>query len=296
MQKIIDWQTERSIMKNVPNTYRKNSEPIDRASATNGLLQLGGIRMAVSKSYAAVMSGWKVVVAGCAKHSDDLDFATLSGDMNLEASKGQFVKLNPGATGRLLGLISLQGIPRRLSLDFNDVFSDGFAFDSIGSKMSVQNGVMHTDRLQIDGPAARVVMHGEVDLKQETQHLNVNVQPELGGTAALGMAIVNPVAGAATWVASKLLRNPLGQILSYNYLVTGSWVRRTLGFLLPESGDPRPPSAFGHPGMGGSIGFADPHNQLAMGYVMNKMITGPDSRWSDLCRAVYASLDIAPSE
>jgi len=31
--------------------------------------------MAVSKSYAAVMSEWKVVVAGCTKHSDDLDFA-----------------------------------------------------------------------------------------------------------------------------------------------------------------------------------------------------------------------------
>jgi len=147
----------------------------------------------------------------------------LSGQMSLDAGKGQFVKLNPGAAGRLLGLISLQGIPRRLSLDFNDVFSDGFAFDSINSKLAVQDGVMRTDRLQIDGPAARVVMRGEVDLKGETQHLNVNVQPELGGTAALGIAIVNPIAGAATWVASKLLKNPLGQILSYNYLVTGSW-------------------------------------------------------------------------
>jgi uncharacterized protein YhdP len=154
---------------------------------------------------------------------DDLDFASLSGQMSLDAGKGQFVKLNPGAAGRLLGLISLQGIPRRLSLDFNDVFSDGFAFDSINSKLAVQDGVMRTDRLQIDGPAARVVMRGEVDLKGETQHLNVNVQPELGGTAALGIAIVNPIAGAATWVASKLLKNPLGQILSYNYLVTGSW-------------------------------------------------------------------------
>jgi len=154
---------------------------------------------------------------------DDLDFASLSGEMNLAASKGQFVKLNPGATGRLLGLISLQGIPRRLSLDFNDVFREGFAFDSISSKLAVQSGVMRTDRLQIDGPSARVFMHGEVDLKQETQHLNVTVQPELGGTAALGVALVNPVAGAATWVASKLLKDPLNQIFGLNYLVTGSW-------------------------------------------------------------------------
>lgn len=74
--------------------------------------------------------------------------------------------------------------------------------------------------------------------------------------------------------------------------ITGTWARRSLGFLLPESGDPRPLCAFGHPGMGGSIGFADPQNQLAMGYVMNQMITGPDSRWTDLCGAVYTSLEL----
>jgi uncharacterized protein YhdP len=59
----------------------------------------------------------------------ELDYATLSGEMKLDASKGQFVKLDPGA-GKLLGLISLQTLPRRFSLDFGDIFSQGFAFDS----------------------------------------------------------------------------------------------------------------------------------------------------------------------
>ena len=153
----------------------------------------------------------------------DLDYATLSGDLSLEAGKGQFLKLNPGAAGKLLGLISLQGLPRRISLDFKDVFSEGFAFDSIASKAVIQNGLMRTDRLQIDGPAARVLMRGEVDLKHETQRLNVNVQPELGGTVALGVALVNPIAGAGVWVAHKLLQNPLNHMFGYDYLVTGSW-------------------------------------------------------------------------
>ena len=153
----------------------------------------------------------------------DFDYATLSGNLVLDAAKGQFLKLDPGAAGKLLGLVSLQGLQRRLTFDFNDVFSKGFAFDSATSKVSVSNGVMHTDRLQIDGPAARVLMRGDVDLKHETQRLNVNVQPEMGGTAAIGMAIVNPVAGVATWVAHKVLQNPLNQIFSYEYLVTGTW-------------------------------------------------------------------------
>ena len=33
----------------------------------------------------------------------------------------------------------------------------------------------------------------------------------------------------------------------------------------------------------GSMGFADPTHRLAFGYVMNKMIVGPDTRYADLC-------------
>ncbi len=74
--------------------------------------------------------------------------------------------------------------------------------------------------------------------------------------------------------------------------VVGMAVRRTLGFMLPdiELGDPRPLTAVGHPGMGGSLGFADPARCLAMGYVMNKMVMGLDRRAMELSRAVYACL------
>ena len=153
----------------------------------------------------------------------DFEYASLGGDMTLEAGKGQFLKLDPGAAGKLLGLISLQGLPRRISLDFKDVFSDGFAFDSVSSKLLVDAGVMRTERLQIDGPSARVVIRGDVDLKNETQRLNVNVQPELGGTAALGVALINPLAGAATWLAHKALQNPLNHMFGFEYRVTGTW-------------------------------------------------------------------------
>jgi uncharacterized protein (TIGR02099 family) len=152
-----------------------------------------------------------------------IDYPSLTGNLKLDAAKGQFAKLDPGAAGKLLGLISLQGLPRRISLDFNDVFSEGFAFDSISSKLDVQGGVMHTDRLQIDGPSARVLMRGDVDLKNETQKLVVNVQPELGGTAAIGVALVNPIAGAATLLAHKVLQNPLNQMFSFDYSITGRW-------------------------------------------------------------------------
>lgn len=67
------------------------------------------------------------------------------------------------------------------------------------------------------------------------------------------------------------------------------------GFMLPQ--DRREarmgkPGSFGHPGAGGSFGFADPANKLAFGYVMNRM--GPaillDKRVQDLLEALYRDL------
>ena len=173
----------------------------------------------------------------------ELDYASMNGEMNLKAAKGQFLKHDPGAAGKLLGLISLQNLPRRIALDFKDVFSDGLVFDAIDGKVDVQHGVMHTDRLQIDSPVARVLMRGDVDLGKETQRLDVAVQPEVGDTAALGVAMLNPAVGAATWIASKVLSNPLGSVFGFHYLITGTWddLKVEKVSAPPESGKSPPP-------------------------------------------------------
>jgi len=49
---------------------------------------------------------------------------------------------------------------------------------------------------------------------------------------------------------------------------------------------------FGHPGAGGSLGFADPEAKIGFGYAMNQMGQDMvlDPRASRLIDAVYASL------
>lgn len=52
---------------------------------------------------------------------------------------------------------------------------------------------------------------------------------------------------------------------------------------------------FGHPGMGGSFGLADPEAKVGIGYAMNKMYLPPDlvsidPRWMPLFQTLYASL------
>lgn len=51
--------------------------------------------------------------------------------------------------------------------------------------------------------------------------------------------------------------------------------------------------SFGHAGAGGSLGFADPENGLAFGYVMNRMMQAPtgDPRTKGLIEACYNAVD-----
>ena len=72
-------------------------------------------------------------------------------------------------------------------------------------------------------------------------------------------------------------------------------MRFGLGFILSMEEAPIGPNerAFGHAGMGGSLGFADPDAKVGFGYVMNRMLLPPeliDPRWPPLIDALYASL------
>lgn len=154
----------------------------------------------------------------------NFDKASLSGKTRLDMKSGQFLKVEPGAA-RLLSILSLQSLPNRLTLDFRDVFSSGFAFDKLVANADIKNGNLKTDNLKMYGVNATVLMEGIADLQKETQNLHVVVIPEVDAAAAsvlYGLA-VNPVIGIGTFLAQLILRDPLQKVLTYEYQVTGTW-------------------------------------------------------------------------
>lgn len=153
-----------------------------------------------------------------------IDYPTLAGNLKLAANKGQFLKADAGA-GRLLGVLSLQALPRRLALDFRDVFSEGFAFDAITASADIAAGVLTTRDFRMRGANATVLMEGSTDLRAETQNLHVLVLPEVNvGSASLVYALLaNPAIGLGTFLAQLLLREPLAKAFSFEYDITGSW-------------------------------------------------------------------------
>ena len=152
----------------------------------------------------------------------EFETSGLDGNFKLDATKGQILKVQPGV-GRLFGLLSLQSLPRRLSLDFRDLFSDGFAFDKISATANADNGILRSNDFMMTGPAAEARISGETNLKTETQRLNVKVRPHVSDSLSLAALAGGPIAGAAAFVAQKLLKDPLNKIISTEYLITGTW-------------------------------------------------------------------------
>ncbi|TXT36506.1 MAG: hypothetical protein FD135_4229 [Comamonadaceae bacterium] len=152
-----------------------------------------------------------------------LDYPTLGGAFTVNIASGQFLKADPGIA-KLLGVLSLQSLPRRLTLDFRDVFSEGFAFDFLRGDVSVEHGMARTNNLQMKGVNAAVLMEGQADIARETQDLKVVVVPEINaGTASLIASVINPAVGLGSFLAQVFLRRPLIESNTRELHVTGSW-------------------------------------------------------------------------
>jgi uncharacterized protein (TIGR02099 family) len=155
---------------------------------------------------------------------DDFTFNGVSGDVALTLGKGQFLKTDVGAA-RMLGLFSVQGLVRRLNLDFRDVVSEGFAFDSIAGPIRINNGIASPDNVLIKSPIAEISFQGQVDIARRTQDLKLKVVPEVNaGAASLAYAAwVNPAIGLGSFIFQWALRKPLQGIFTTEYSVSGQW-------------------------------------------------------------------------
>lgn len=147
-----------------------------------------------------------------------------TGRLKADVGEGHLLEVEPGGGGRVLGLISLAEIPRRLSLDFSDFFSKGFAFNTMSGEFVFAEGYARTDLLQINGPAAEIRVSGSTDLRRQQYDQRIEVLPKTGGVLpAIGLVAGGPVGAAVGAVAQAVLQQPMKQAARTVYHVTGPW-------------------------------------------------------------------------
>lgn len=151
------------------------------------------------------------------------ELGTIEGRADLKVKKGRLDEVEPGA-GRLLGLFSISALPRRLLLDFRDLFQQGLTFRSIQGSVDIQNGNAYSLGLVMDSESAELQIKGRTGFVARDYDQHITVIPNIAdSTSLLGAFALGPQVGAITLLAQRLLRKNINQMALTEYHVTGSW-------------------------------------------------------------------------
>jgi len=166
----------------------------------------------------------------------------LNGHISMHLGEGQLLNVDPSA-GRLFGLLSIQTLPRRLTLDFSDLFDKGLAFDHIEGNFDITNGDAYTNDLFMKGPSMEIAVSGRTGLSVKDYDQVVTVTPEVSSSLPVAGALFGPVGvgvGTVFYLAGELfssLRHNIDSLLRYQYTITGSWKHPVIKKIKPEGGN-----------------------------------------------------------
>lgn len=179
-----------------------------------------------SLGYGAVVEGGQSIISLSGSWPGgpaDFALAKLDGELNVSVTQGRFPEAGPGA-GRMLGLMSVQALPRRILLDFRDVFETGLNFDRLEGRFNIADGYATTTGLEIDSTAAKIVISGRTDLVNREYDQTVSIRPGVGSTLpVIGAIAGGPVGVTAGLALQGLLNKPLGGLAEVTYHVSGPW-------------------------------------------------------------------------
>ena len=160
--------------------------------------------------------------------------ANLDGNIGMRLSSGQLDEVEPGA-GRVFGLMSIVALPRRLSLDFRDVFAKGFGFDEITGIFRIINGVTFTCDLMLKGPAANIAIIGQAGIMAQDYKQIAIVNTKVGNTLpVVGAVVAGPQVAAALLLFSQIFKKPLQDMGQVYYSIGGSWKEPVIAIATAE--------------------------------------------------------------
>lgn len=158
----------------------------------------------------------------------DFDLARLKGSLKLDVGSGRFTEIK-NRVGKVFGLLSIQSLGRRLSLDFNDLFKKGFTFDEITGDFDIENGNAYTSNLSMIGPSANINVAGRIGLVEKDYDQLITVTPSVSGSLPIASALFGPIGagvGAAIYLAEKVvpvIPDTIDKVLEKQYSLKGSW-------------------------------------------------------------------------
>ncbi len=194
----------------------RDGQPRSEFSSELRADDLGNLLSLLSQRQPEAASGTTEVAAdlGWPGAPSDFDLEHLGGTLHFRATDGRLAEMDPGATGRAFGLMMITALPRRLRLDFSDLFDEGIRYELIEGSFALEGGDAFTNNLLLESESARIELSGRTGLVDRDYDQIITITPKLSSSLPL----------APIWLIEKMLnRQMFDKAFAFQYVVTGSW-------------------------------------------------------------------------
>ncbi len=146
----------------------------------------------------------------------------LNGRFEWQANNGVITDINDKGS-RVLGLLSIETLLRKLTLNFSDLFSEGLYFDRFGGSVAIRDGKASTDNTRLDGTAVAIDIKGSTMLPTNQLNYQVAMSPKVTSSLpVLAAFAVTPVTGLYVLALTKMLEPVVEVITQVNVNITGT--------------------------------------------------------------------------
>lgn len=195
-------------------------------------------RMMHELGFATVITDGKISATGrlfWPGSPTSFNLSELGGAVHVKIDEGSIEEVKAGA-GKLLGLLSLQALPRRLFLDFSDLSEKGLEFSTLEGDIRFAEGNAFTQNLHLESLPASMLITGRTGLVSRDFDQLIVVVPKVSDTVSVAGALAwGPQAAAILIVLQKLFQSNIDAAAMTRYQLTGTWADPTLTKL---NGDP----------------------------------------------------------
>ena len=163
----------------------------------------------------------------------DFEIVRLAGVLHFLSTDGRLTQVAPGLAGHVFGLLTITSLPRRLLLDFGDLFREGIGYDRMEGSFAIENGNAYTDNLFVESDPARFEVVGRTGLVQKDYDQIVTIIPKVSSSLPL----------VPIWLAQKILnRNLFDKAFAYQYTIAGTWDDPQMELVRTSGPGERPPN------------------------------------------------------
>lgn len=130
----------------------------------------------------------------------EFEFTDLNGDTTFELGEGYLSEVSDKGA-RIFSLFSLNSLYRKLKFDFKDVFQKGLFYNDIKGTMQIENGVVYSEDIFMDGVAGNMNMRGFTNLVNNTLDYDVTFKPKITSSIPVIAAWLAPGTAGLSFLA-----------------------------------------------------------------------------------------------